>query len=55
VKTHNGIEREAFIPKGYIHIIHAYGFMKVSDLLVLKQVMRKEIIDSSRNCFENIG
>ena len=47
--------REAFTPKEYIHIIPAYGFPMVYDLLVFKEVTRNEIFDSSSVCFESIS
>jgi len=34
--------REALTPKEYIHIIPAYGFSTVYDLLVFKQVTKRE-------------
>jgi len=36
----------------YIHVVYAYGFTMVYEVLVFKQVTRKEMIDSSRDCFE---
>ena len=41
--------KDAFIP--YMHMDLRWFY----DILVFKQVMRKGIIDSSRECVENMG